>query len=89
MSTNKEIATLINQISSEGMLPDTNTHKVRFDIRSSSSNRLYRVSVRKSNNVLECSCPGWCRHRKCKHIEAIAPTLSKLVDLLALEEGNQ
>lgn len=89
MSTNKEIATLINQISSEGMLPDTNTHKLRFDIRSSSSNRLYRVSIRKSTNLPECSCPGHIRHRKCKHIEAIAPTLSKLVDLLALEEGKQ
>jgi len=80
---------LINQVSDSGLLPDTNTHKLRFDVRSASSNRLYRVSIRKSTNQPECGCPGFIRHRHCKHLDAIAPTLKSAVELLALEEGKQ
>lgn len=82
---NKQLTTLINSVSEGGLLPDTDTHKLRFDVKSSSSNRLYRVSIRKKTNLPECSCPGFIRHRKCKHITAVLPTLEKALDLLSLE----
>lgn len=82
---NNKIVNLIDGISANGLLPDTNTHKLRFDVKSSSSNRLYRVSVKKSNNEFQCSCPGWIRHRRCKHLDAVAPVLQQAVKLLELE----
>jgi len=82
---NKKIANLIDGISADGLLPDTDTHKLRFNVKSASSNRLYRVSVKKSNSEFQCSCPAWVFRRKCKHIDAVSPVLEKAVKLLELE----
>jgi hypothetical protein len=82
---NNKLAKLISPISENGLLPDTDTHKLRFDIKSGSSNRLYRISVKKSNNEFQCSCPAWIFRRKCKHLDTISPILEKAVKLLELE----
>ena len=54
-------------------LPDTATHVNRFDIKSSSSNRLYRISQNRRGGWWECSCPGWIGHggKQCKHLRAL------------------
>ena len=62
-------------------LEDTDTHKHRMDIRSETTDKLYRVSQRmlKDGSVQwECSCPGWIFKRNCKHLEAMAPVLDAL-----------
>jgi len=49
-------------------LPDNNQWTNRFEIRSESSNRIYIIAQHKKNRYWGCSCPGWRRHRKCKHL---------------------
>lgn len=82
---NKKLQALISSVSESGLLPDTDTHKLRFDIKSESSNRLYRVSIRKSTNQPECSCPRWIFKRTCKHLDALKPILKQANDLLKLK----
>jgi len=52
--------------------PDTDRYKCRFDIRSESSDRVYRISfdVAPGAGYWNCSCPGNLRHGNCKHLEA-------------------
>lgn len=57
------------------ILPDNAQWKNRFEIKSESSNRIYTVAQRKSDNSWGCSCPGWKRHRTCKHLNTITPLL--------------
>lgn len=61
-------------------LSDTDTHRHRMDIRSESSDKIYRVSQRTSNGSMqwECSCLGWITRRKCKHLTAMMPVLEAL-----------
>lgn len=56
-------------------LPDNAQWKNRFEIESESSNRVYIVAQNKSTGIFGCSCMGWIRYRKCKHLTAIAPLL--------------
>jgi hypothetical protein len=53
------------------MLPDSKGWTNRFEIRSQSSGRVYIVAQRTGSRSWGCSCPGWLRYRKCKHLEAI------------------
>jgi len=53
------------------MLPDNAQWTNRFDIKSESSNRLYRIAQNKRGRYWGCSCPGWIGHRKCKHLKAL------------------
>jgi uncharacterized Zn finger protein len=57
------------------ILPDNAQWKNRFEIKSETSNRIYVVAQRKSDNSFGCSCPGWKRHRNCKHLKTIAPLI--------------
>lgn len=57
------------------LLPDNAQYKNRFTIPSETSNRLYTISQRKSNDEWCCSCRGWIRHRKCKHLTSISGLL--------------
>lgn len=63
-------------------LPDNKTHTNRLEIRSESSNRVYVVAQRKTDGghygEWECSCMGWIRYRRCKHLSAMLPSLKKL-----------
>lgn len=52
-------------------LPDNDQWTNRFEIRSSSSNRIYIVSQNILKRFWGCSCPGWRRHRTCKHLQAL------------------
>lgn len=54
------------------VLPDSDRYKVRFKVRSSSSNQLYLVSYDNAPGAQywTCSCRGNIRHGSCKHLEA-------------------
>jgi hypothetical protein len=53
------------------VLPDNKLWTNRFEIRSSSSNRVYIIAQNKTKGHFACSCPGWLSHRTCKHLKAI------------------
>lgn len=49
-------------------LPDNASYENRFEIRSESSDAIYNVAQSKSGRWWSCSCLGWIRHKKCKHL---------------------
>lgn len=53
------------------VLPDNSQYQFRFEIRSETSNRVYVIAQHKVGRWWSCSCPGWIRHRKCKHLSAV------------------
>ena len=53
------------------VLPDNDQWENRFEIHSETSDRVYVVAQHKKKRHWACSCPGWKRHRKCKHLMAI------------------
>lgn len=52
-------------------LPDNEQWTNRFEIRSQTSNRVYIVAQNKKKRHFGCSCPGYRRFRKCKHLEVL------------------
>ena len=52
-------------------LPDNQQYTNRFEVNSETSDRVYTMAQRKSSGEWSCSCPGWIRWRKCKHMTAI------------------
>jgi hypothetical protein len=64
-------ATLVSRPSNSVVLPDNSQYTNRFEIRSESSNRIYVVAQHKTSRWWACSCPGWVRFRKCKHLSAL------------------
>lgn len=59
------------RISTDAALPDKDVWQNRFNIKSESSNRLYVISQHREKRYWGCSCPGWCIHRQCKHLQAL------------------
>lgn len=55
----------------EMALPDNDQWQFRFNVESSSSDRLYTIAQHKKNRHWGCSCPGWKRNRTCKHLQAL------------------
>ncbi len=53
------------------ILQDNDQYTNRFEIESESSNRVYIVSQNKKKRHWCCSCMGWKRFRKCKHLGAL------------------
>lgn len=49
-------------------LPDNEQWTNRFEIASSSSDRIYTIAQNKVKRHWACSCPGWKSKRKCKHL---------------------
>ena len=52
-------------------LPDNDQWQNRFEVRSESSDRVYIIAQHKEKKHWGCSCMGWKRYRKCKHLTAI------------------
>jgi len=54
------------------ILPDDSRYKCRFEVKSSSSDRVHRISFDAAPGAgyWTCSCPGNIRHGSCKHLEA-------------------
>lgn len=54
------------------LLPDSDRYKVRFKVRSESSNNLYLISFDNAPGAQywTCSCRGNIRHGQCKHLTA-------------------
>ena len=62
------------------LLPDNKQYTNRFEIRSSSSDKLYVIAQRKSDEEWCCGCPGWVFKKKglernCKHLKTLRPLL--------------
>lgn len=49
-------------------LPDNDQWTNRFNLHSSSSNRVYTVAQNKKKRFWGCDCMGWKRYRKCHHL---------------------
>jgi len=68
----------------DALLPDNATFTNRFEIRSESSDRVYTIAQSKSGRWWGCSCFGWIKHRKCKHLTALGlPGGNKPYEVLA------
>lgn len=52
-------------------LPDTDHWQLRFTVESETSERLYTIAQHKTKKHWGCTCPGWKRHRTCKHLKAL------------------
>ena len=52
-------------------LPDNTEWTNRFEIKSESSNRIYRIAQNKKKRFWGCNCPGWISRKKCKHLTAL------------------
>jgi hypothetical protein len=49
-------------------LPDNDQWRNRFEIHSSSSNRIYIIAENKKTGKYGCSCPAYRTRRYCKHL---------------------
>jgi len=60
------------QSSAVETLPDSGRYKIRFKVRSESSNQLYLISYDNAPGAQywTCSCRGNIRHGQCKHLTA-------------------
>jgi hypothetical protein len=58
-------------VSPQVVLPDNDQWQHRFQIESETSNRLYVVAQNRKKGFWACSCPGWKRHRHCKHLRSM------------------
>ena len=59
------------RIPKEIALPDNDQWQFRFTIESESSDRLYTIAQHKTKKHWGCSCFGYRRFRKCKHLESM------------------
>jgi hypothetical protein len=74
---NRELVAFANRHGVD-LLPDNRDWTNRFEIRSESSHRLYTVAQKKADGTWGCSCPGWKRHRTCKHLNTMMPALRQI-----------
>lgn len=59
------------RINTELILPDNDQWQFRFQIFSETSDNIYIVAQNKKKKHWGCSCPGYKRFRKCKHLQAM------------------
>jgi hypothetical protein len=71
-------------------LPDNAQWMNRFEIRSSSSNRVYIVAQNKASEKFGCSCPSFRVRRRCKHLlDGCALQLSQIHGQTEMEMKRQ
>ena len=63
-----------------------NTWINRTEIRSETSNRVYVVAQHARKRHWGCSCPGWRRHRRCKHLKRLGLPVGE--EPFEVEEGR-
>jgi hypothetical protein len=68
---------VIARLAGGNLLPPNKTHSNRMEIPSSDGRRMYVVAQANSGQW-QCGCPGWIRHRHCKHLTAMLPHLTKI-----------
>jgi len=56
-------------IGADRRLEDNAQWENRFQIKSESSDRLYTIAQNKRDRFWGCNCPGWIRHKSCKHLQ--------------------
>ena len=79
MTAKASVATVAQQIGGT-LLPNNDVWTNRFQVKSSSSSRLYVIAQRRTDKIWGCSCPGWINYRKCKHLTDV---LKRLADVAA------
>ena len=57
------------------LLEDNGQYTNRFGIKSETSTRKYTIAQHKTTKVWSCGCMGWIRHRRCKHLDEMMPSL--------------
>lgn len=65
--------------------PDDKVWKNKFEIRSETSNRIYVIAQKINDETWGCSCMGWKRYRRCKHLNSIKPMIDALKKQLQLQ----
>lgn len=80
---------LVAERTGSDLLPDNEQWSNRLQVRSETSTRLYVVAQRKSDGSFGCSCMGWKRYRRCKHLDAMVPLLERAgrPEMPALRDG--
>jgi hypothetical protein len=63
------MANLILRPKKSAVLPDNAQWKNRFQIHSETSDNVYTIAQKKSSGFWGCDCPGWIRHKNCKHLQ--------------------
>ena len=59
------------RIDQDLMLPDNDQWRFRFEVRSETSGNIYIVAQNIKKKHWGCSCPGYKRYRKCKHLQSM------------------
>jgi len=77
MTQRSQVAQVAAQIGSR-LEPDNAAWTNRFTVRSHTSNAVYVVAQRRTDNVWGCSCKGWTHYRRCKHLADILDRLASL-----------
>ena len=85
-SNSQSLVTVTRKIPQNMRLPDDAQWKNKIKVRSSSSDNCWVVSQNISTGIMGCSCPGWKRHRKCKHIGSLGLPCGVRVDLKLLDQ---
>jgi len=84
------------KVPAAAMLPDNAQWTNRFEIKSSSSNRVYRIAQHKTGEYWGCSCPGYIYGKKgrkqCKHLRALGlhgNFIAQEVNVVAVGAGSK
>ncbi len=64
-------AIVLRTPSDSKVLPDNAAYTNRFEIKSQTSGSVYIIAQSKKGRWWSCECPGWRRHRHCKHMKAV------------------
>lgn len=83
MNANDTLPAIV--VKSNVILPDNDCWTNRFNIKSSSSNRIYTIAQNKKKRHWACDCPGYKRNRKCKHLLALALPTNEIPYEMKLE----